>query len=239
MDISSFYQVNPQGIFFSKQQGSDFAKQIANDFNPIHDIDAKKFCVPGDLLFSVILSRYGLHQEMCFHFSGMVGDGTFLDFPETGSGKEQKQVAICDLQGKEYLNFSAEGNATHDAALIHSFIDAYVKFSGKAFPHLLVPLMQAQQVMINPDRPLVVYESMSVKLERLDIDDLQVSLFETGMKVEGKRGKACLQFDLLSGNKKIGCGKKNMILSGLRAYDDAKMQQLIKTYQIRSQNIQI
>ena len=75
MFLEKFYNTNNDKVTFSRQQASNFAKQIADDFNPLHDIDAKRFCVPGDLLFSLTLARAGLHQEMTFTFSGMVTDG--------------------------------------------------------------------------------------------------------------------------------------------------------------------
>ncbi len=39
------------------EQASQFAKGVADDFNPIHDPDSRRFCVPGDLLFALVLSR--------------------------------------------------------------------------------------------------------------------------------------------------------------------------------------
>ena len=51
---------------------------MAGDFNHIHDEDSKRFCVPGDLLFAVLLSKEGISQKMRFEFSGMVGDGIAL-----------------------------------------------------------------------------------------------------------------------------------------------------------------
>lgn len=230
MNLTDYYQEKNSKIFFSRQQASDFAKKIANDFNPIHDVDAKKFCVPGDLIFAVILQKYGLAQQMNFSFSGMVANDIFLDFPNYNA----KPIQIKDEQDKEYLNFDISGDISHDQKLISTFIQAYVQFSGKAFPHLLVPLMQQENIMINPTRPLVIYESMSVQLDRLDIKNLQVELFQTGIDVQGKRGKVCLEFEILCHDKKIGCGKKNMILSGLRAFDEPIMNELIEEYQQRS-----
>ncbi len=37
--------------------------RVVDDFNPIHDEDNKRFCVPGDLLFSVLLANVGLSQK--------------------------------------------------------------------------------------------------------------------------------------------------------------------------------
>ena len=53
--------------------------------------------------------------------------------------------------------------------LTNSLIKNYVEFSGAAFPHVIIPLMAKQDVMINPARPMVIYESMLINLERLDI----------------------------------------------------------------------
>lgn len=234
MDLSKFYQQHEQAkISFSKQQGSDFAKKVANDFNPIHDMDAKKFIVPGDLLFAVILNKLGLSQNMCFTFSGMVADNVQLTLPT--SLEANVETPIVDDDGKEFLNVKAAGDTSHDADLISAFTQAYVKFSGKAFPHLLVPLMEQEQVMINPDRPLVIYENMSIQLEHLDIVDLSLEIHQTGIKVNGKRANVCLEFELLSGDEKVGCGKKNMIMSGLKPYDSDKIDLLVEKYNARSQ----
>ena len=52
MLLEKYVQGNGEYFSFTRKQASDFAKQVASDFNPIHDEDAKRFCVPGDLLFS-------------------------------------------------------------------------------------------------------------------------------------------------------------------------------------------
>ena len=59
-------------IIISANQGCSFAKQIAGDYNPIHDVDSKRFCVPGDLLFAIALNQYGLHSSMTFSFLEML-----------------------------------------------------------------------------------------------------------------------------------------------------------------------
>jgi len=73
-----------------------FAKEVAHDFNPLHDVDAKRFCVPGDLLFSMALEKYGLSQNMHFNFSGMVGHDVLLNFPDT----DAELIDVNDNQGK-------------------------------------------------------------------------------------------------------------------------------------------
>lgn len=61
MFSEQFYSVQDGRIVISAPpQASYFAKEIAGgDFNPIHDPDARRFCVPGDLLFTIVVSRFG------------------------------------------------------------------------------------------------------------------------------------------------------------------------------------
>ena len=67
MIIENFCRISNNKVSFSRQQASDFAKQIADDFNPLHDVEAKRFCVPGDLLFAVASAKAGLHKKMSFY----------------------------------------------------------------------------------------------------------------------------------------------------------------------------
>jgi hypothetical protein len=89
--------------------------------------------------------------------------------------------------------------------------------------------------MINPDRPLVIYASLAIKLERLDITAPQLELTESSLDVKGKRGTVHLEFELKVAEKVVGRGEKNMILSGLRAFDEDKIQTLVTEYNARKQ----
>ena len=82
MFLDNYCNQENDKISFTRIQASDFAKKIADDFNPLHDTDAKRFCVPGDLLFSLVLANSGLSQEMTFIFSGMVSNDIKLTFPK-------------------------------------------------------------------------------------------------------------------------------------------------------------
>jgi len=231
MHIENYYQIDGDKLSFSRQQASDFAKNVAGDFNPIHDVDSKRFCVPGDLLFSVILHHYGLRQRMVFNFSGMVGDDRQLLLPPC----EGEHLALLDSNGKKFLAIECNGRVSNDAELIESLSRNYVEFSSQAFPHILQPLMQKQNVMINPDRPLIIYESMSFELDRLDIKHVKLALDSKNLIVKGKRGAVTLEYHLLGDGEKIGRGCKRMVLSGLREYDDARMQQLMQDYAAKQQ----
>jgi hypothetical protein len=222
MLIDQYYSAGNGRISFTREQGSNFAKQVADDFNPIHDPGARRFCIPGDLLFSIILARYGLSQHMEFTFTGMVVDGIELVLPEPAT-----DLAINDTDGKQYLTIRREGDNSIDADLIDRLTAEYVEFSGHTFPHILVPLLAQQDVMINPDRPVVMYESMNIDLDRLDIQAPGLVGGEHELVINGKRGELKLVFNLVEAGEIVGRGNKRMILSGLREYDSAVMDATI------------
>ena len=43
MFLENYCRITDDKMTFTRQQASDFAKQIADDFNPLHDTDAKRF----------------------------------------------------------------------------------------------------------------------------------------------------------------------------------------------------
>jgi len=226
MFIEQFCPIDSEKISFTRQQGSDFAKQVADDFNPLHNVEAKRFCVPGDLLFSVIIAKAGLHKEMSFNFSGMVSDNVALTFPN----EINKSFDLVDDKNKTYLTVEASGEKTHCPSLINALTKAYVDFSGHTFPDILVKLMAENNVMINPARPMVMYQCMEINLERLDINTLSLQLAQTSLTIEAKRGDAWLEFDLISEGEVVGHGKKHMLLSGLREYCQDNIDAMVKQY---------
>jgi len=231
MFLQKYYSGDSDMIHFSRQQASRFAKEVAGDFNPIHDPEAKRFCVPGDLLFALVVSKYGVSQCMRLTFSDLVGEGVQLSLPDSLAS----ELDILGDNGKKYLSLHREGETSNEQKLIRDLIFSYVRFSGQTFPHILVPLMSENQVMINPDRPLVIYESMAINLERLDITDPQLELTGSSLEVRGKRGAVHLEFQLKASETIVGKGEKNMILSGLRAFDADKVETLVADYTRRKQ----
>jgi hypothetical protein len=165
MFLDQFHSSNTTQVTISAEQGSSFAKTISNDFNPIHDPGSKRFCVPGDLLFALVLSRYGISEKMSFNFAGMVSADTELDFPEAPGD----HFKIVDGREKSYLEVSRSGQVANNAVAIENLTKNYVYFSGQNFPHFLVPIMAENNIMINPQRPLVIYDSMSLQFDTLDL----------------------------------------------------------------------
>jgi len=225
MLLENYYREENNVVQFTREQASKFAKEIADDFNPLHDVDAKRFCVPGDLLFSLLLSKAGLHEKMTFNFTGMVTEETRLTFPNNIAN----EASIRD-ESKDYVKVAVEGDSTANNTTIESLTKAYVEFSGHTFPHILVALMAKESVMINPARPMIMYESMSIELNNLNFDDVELVLADSILSIDGKRGTADLIFDLKSNGEVIGHGKKHMLLSGLRPYEQAVIDDVVNQY---------
>ncbi|MGD8912131.1 MAG: DUF3581 family protein [Candidatus Thiodiazotropha sp.] len=225
MVLANYFTSKGDQVLFTRDQASRFAKEIANDFNPLHNADAKMFCVPGDLLFSVALNHLGLSEHMYFTFSGMVRDNAVI-FPDSDASR----IEVVDDEGKQYLSIEREGDVTREPQLINRLCSHYVAFSGKAFPHILVPLMAAEGVMINPTRPLVIYQSMEINLDRLDLNDPRLESTGSSLDVQGKKGAVRLDFRFMDAGVEVGRGAKYMAMRGLQPYQDDAMQRVIADY---------
>ncbi len=225
MFTEDYYTQSGDSFLFTKQQGSDFAKRIAGDFNPLHDIGNSRFCVPGDLLFSVILSKFGISQEMHFDFQGMVSGDMPIIFNQSAEGV----VAQNDKQ-KKVLMMTSSGNRTENSVFIEGLIKAYVAFSGKTFPHIIIKLMKEKGVMINTRKPMVIYDQMKLSFDRFSDCAPEVALQECQFDVKGKRGMVTMNFDLRAEGGSIGRGEKQIIMSGLRPYEQADIDYLVDAY---------
>ncbi len=222
--LGPYYQEDAEKIWFSREQGSSFAKNLANDFNPLHNADAKRFCVPGDLLFSLVLEKYGISQKMNFSFLKLVTEQVNLALPEASN-----KLVITDGE-KPYLSVERSGEMTKNPSLVENIIRSYVAFSGTTFPHVIVPLMAEKNAMINPNRPMVMYQSMVLNLENLDAQSPRIEPTESLFECEGKRGLITLAFDFIENEKVVGRGEKHMLVSGIKEYSESAMHDLISVY---------
>jgi hypothetical protein len=228
MFFNDYYSESDSGIQFTRKQASDFAKFIASDFNPLHDPENKMFCVPGDLLFSVALSKLGLSKQMKFTFSGMVNDEVKIEFHNI-----DESIEAVDKEGKSYLSIIRSGDTTFNEEAITSLAKSYVEFSGRTFPHILVPLMHKKGLMINPARPLVIYESMEIDLKILELTNPKLELSETSFEVNGKKGRVKLGFSLTQEGDIIGNGIKYMSLRGLKPFVQEQVDIIVDDYLMR------
>ncbi len=225
MNLQTYFELSADSVSFTREKASLFAKSVARDFNPIHNPEARRFCVPGDLLFAVFLYRHGLSQAMHFDFLNMVDETVVLQQQASDDG-----MVLQDAAGRQYLAVRTSGESGHSVATIDSLATAYVQFSGQTFPFLLVELMKEHNVMINPSRPLVIYKSMELNLSEIEGVDISLKFSDATLDAEGKKAKVSLNFDIHSGDRKIGCGNKKMLLGGLRDYDQEVMDELVFEY---------
>jgi hypothetical protein len=227
MLLDPYYSQKDNSITISATQASTFAKKECQDFNPIHDPDSKRFCVPGDLLFALALKEYGVSESMNFTFTNMVGDSVALNFPKDSGD----HIVVTNDQGKSVLEITKSGNSSDDIELIESLIKKYVVFSGQNFPTLLMPLMKQHQVMFNPARPLVMYNSMNFEFDTLSLNNpVHVELAESTLEVEAKRANEFLHFDIYDGDKVIGRGVKTVVVGGLKPYDHDSITAFAENY---------
>jgi len=226
MFVEEFYTLSDGQFSFSKQQGSDFAKRIAGDFNPLHDPDNKRFCIPGDLLFSLTLSKFGVSQSMNFDFQGMVSGDSSVHFNDADN-----QITVENDKDKTFLTVSRSGEITQEETFVEGLIRSYVAFSGKTFPHIIVELMAEEGVMINPEKPMVIYDSMKLDFERFDTGSPEVLLNNNRFDVNGKRGMVIMNFDIVVNDQVIGTGEKQIIMSGLRPYEQSGIDILVNNYE--------
>ncbi len=248
MDISRYITESDGAVSFDEDQASTFAKGVAGDFNPIHDPQSKRFCVPGDLLFSMLLHRYGAARSTRVQFSGMLDGKTRMLLPPAVEG----EADITDSRDRVLLNLSLSGERFTDLDFIAQLCEQYVRFSGQTFPDVLVPLMRRAETMINPARPMVIYKNMSIEFNdaatqlfvesadgqltqlRDSIDgELTLELADADISADGRKGQVQLRFDIEVSGQNIGTGEKNMVLSGLREYDEAAMQVVVDDYNQR------
>jgi len=228
--LEEFYRRQDGQLVVTPEQGSRFAKTLAGDFNPIHNVDSRRFCVPGDLLFALVLDTYGASANMHFRFTGMVGGNVPLVFPEAPGG----EFAITDDSGKSVIEVERSGAVVDDPVAIESLIRSYVGFSGQNFPHVLVPLMEEHGVMVNPKRPLVMYERMGFRLPEPLAATAGVPeprLKDAVMTVNGKRGEVRLDYELVTGQAVVAEGSKHLVLSGLRPFDAAEVERLVTEFE--------
>jgi hypothetical protein len=229
MFLKEFYSGPDDCVTITAEQGSLFAKDVAKDFNPLHDVDAKRFCVPGDLLFSIVLEKYGLSKNMEFVFAGMLGHGVTLNFPKS----EENQFDVDGSHKKTILKVNRSGEINKDAEMIDALTQDYVSFSGQNFPYVLVPLMAEKNVMINLTRPLVMYASMTLAFDHLNFTDPKVEMLPPELNVDGKRGEAYFRFQIKSGDDVVGKGFKRIVISGMKEYDEEPMQAFVDNYLAR------
>lgn len=91
--------------------------------------------------------------------------------------------------------------------------------------------------MINPDRPMVMYTDMKIRFDDLSFNSLALRMTGSELEVMGKRGNVSLHFEFVDGDRVVGRGEKHMVLSGLRAYEQGIIDELIQAHSERKNQL--
>ncbi|MEL7307580.1 MAG: DUF3581 family protein, partial [Pseudomonadota bacterium] len=75
------------------------------------------------------------------------------------------------------------------------------------------------------------------RLISIDISAPELQFAEPDFEFTGKRGKITLRFDLLENGEKVGSGEKHMLVSGIRDYCQATVDDLISFYNQRKESL--
>ena len=229
MFVDQYYTCHEENFYFPKHKSSAFAKQIAKDFNPLHDVKNRRFCVPGDLIFSAILSKFGANKEMTFDFKRMINGIEALNVVSSN-----ESISVKNIQNEEMISIHRGGEITHDKVFINGFIRSYVEFSGKMFPEVILNAMKKSGVMPSLKRPLIIYVKMSFSLNVFSSNRPQVMLRETVFEKLGRKGVMSLYFDVWVNGEIIGFGEKKIFIGSVCPCDPSALQVYINSYNARN-----
>lgn len=227
MHLKEYYSEHNGSFSFSQLQASNFAKLIANDYNNIHDVNSRRFCVPGDLLFALSLTKFGLYPNMKIEFKDMVKNDTSLQFTRV----DDENTAITGEEEQEFMTLASSGEPVTEPTLITKIIQDYVRFSGENFPTLLVPLLKEKALMLSPTRALAMYKNMSINLHTQALNNPTIAFAGSDIEVQGKRATVILKFNFIEDAQIVGTGQKEMILSGLIPYQQEVVDGVIRDYE--------
>ena len=151
------------------------------------------------------------------------------------------RLHLLDEREREVMGWLAEGEHVAGSEFARKLVLEYVRFSGRAFPGMLVPMMRESGSMVNPARPLVIYKDMAI---RLDADAVNAGL-ANGCEVvlepgdhkltvnDNKKGAAQLHFSVRLNDVVVGDGEKHFVLSGLRPIENEVLDALVAEYEQR------
>ena len=84
--------------------------------------------------------------------------------------------------------------------------------------------------MFNLNRPLVIYESMTLSFDHFDFQQASVEMLKPKMEVNGKRATAFLHFEIKADGIVVGTGFKKLAISVPSDYEAGPMQKFVDEY---------
>lgn len=212
----------------SEKDGSNFAKEVCLDYNPIHDEGNLDFAVPGDLLLSLFVWQNGLPCDGSVAFKKPVKGDLELKIDLDGisnSGTDEELVILKNLSSiyltsiKFYKDFMAE----------------YCLLSGSLFPEKLGEVFSDSGLMPGVEKPLVMYSGVDFDLNMDKFSlydcDLSLNLGEINYKVLRKNMmKIGVGVDVLIDDENVGSLTKNLVCFETVPFSEAGLSELVTRY---------
>ncbi|TOH85620.1 DUF3581 family protein, partial [Vibrio parahaemolyticus] len=77
--------------------------------------------------------------------------------------------------------------------------------------------------------------SMEVEFSRLELKHPEVDFTGATFDVEGKRGVVTLNFAFKEDGQEVGTGKKRMVATGLKPYNQESVEDLVERFNTRKE----
>src|SRR5690606_26932305 len=90
--------------------------------------------------------------------------------------------------------------------------------------------MESHGVMFNPDRPMVMHDSLSLTLSHLNDAEAVPEPNKASLDIAGKRGNVSLDYHLMSAGKVVGAVSKKLLLGSLREYCPDTMAGIVEEF---------
>lgn len=224
MDISEYYDCIDGEIHFNDLKASQFAKNVSNDQNPIHDHDNKNYCIPGDLIFSMCADVLGLGSETDLYLHHPIGKNSSILIKEAKDGFYLGR----DQSGIKIFTYRKNGETT-DICDTGNFLNCFARVTETLFEDAIHPQLKQKGLMINPSSPSVVLTSISIRKSENSKPVHKIKPDESVATGNVKRAKVTAKYTMndLYDNS-IGEARKTLFISGLREYCVASMSRYKK-----------
>jgi len=217
------------GVYFiDKESGSNFAKDICKDLNPIHNVESKKFIMLGDFLFALYVNEYGFPKNREVIFKNPIKINSLEN-----SGLE----VIVSKEGIFVGNQKKVESSVEDFLFFdESLLLQYCEISGSLFPDKLWGVFESSGLMPNFKRGIVMYTGVNFGFNfNLDslYGDIELDLDNVDYEIVSNRLflKANVKVDLNGEN--VGSICKNLVCLGCVDYNKEKFDFLVENYRFK------
>ena len=212
-------------VGISNNNVSKFAKEICNDFNPIHSNKKSKPIVPGDLFVVLFLLSNGLYKRTIIEFKKI--SYPIQKFIITKS-------SILNSKNESVVNFTLKDDIVADSnsIFLSGFLREFCKISGTIFAQELEPIFIKYRKMPNPQKPRMLYESTQINLDKeiinLKVDFVQIKFLEPNVIILENQATVNFQILVLQSGRTIGLITKTLFCTNLEEYTQEKYEELKK-----------